>query len=64
MSDSMFSKDYEGMWFLLAIPAFAMLGTVIGALIYKFVHRKDTEKPIDLEQNEQNSHVNPAYTQD
>ena len=53
---SYFSKEYEGMWFLLCIPGIMIVGTVVVAIIYKLVPKK---KKIQPEQDPQSDEVAP-----
>ena len=48
--DSLFSKTYEGMWYLLGIPGIMLVGTVTVALIFKVVRlSKGTSSENDIE---------------
>jgi hypothetical protein len=57
-----FSKDFEGVWYLLAIPTFSILGTIIVALIILLKRRLRRNKPIDAAHLHLDVAVRPSVT--
>lgn len=52
IDEGIFSKTYEGMWFLLGIPGLSIFGAIVAAIAYnlrkKFMEKREIN-PMDVD---------------
>jgi len=44
----LFSKEMEGVWYLLSIPGFMIIFTIIGALIHKALTKRRKQRTLEI----------------